>query len=257
MSHGPSTLGSMMTSSLSPTAPTISTTSSSAQGEFNALIRVHRPVAPKSFAFAMSMKPARAAFLASAGIASSRLPSTTSTCAISSGTFARSFSICGGTKWIMRSSLTGNSRSGAGAPEMTTPTPSRRARPRKACRRRDPRRHTAGVSDGEHRCHGSPWIHTGEGVAVVVSSNSSPSRIALSCKLVAASSRSWPTRDRCHVAPRPRRLRLDSRGRRSMATAGRPVSPSVVRDRRCVARAEPKAGTTDQASHHPPLTPAH
>jgi len=29
---------------------------------------------------------------------------------------ARSFSICGGTKWIMRSSLTGSSRSGAGAP---------------------------------------------------------------------------------------------------------------------------------------------
>ena len=62
------------------------------------------------------MKPARAASLASAGIASSRLPSTTSTCAISSGTLARSFSMCGGTKWIMRSSLTGSSRSGAGAP---------------------------------------------------------------------------------------------------------------------------------------------
>src|SRR5260370_2333497 len=62
------------------------------------------------------MKPARAACLASAGIASSRLPSTTSTSAISSGTLARSFSMCGGTKWIMRSSLPGTARSGAGAP---------------------------------------------------------------------------------------------------------------------------------------------
>ena len=34
----------------------------------------------------------------------------------SSGTLARSLSRCGGTKWIMRSSRTGNSRSGAGAP---------------------------------------------------------------------------------------------------------------------------------------------
>ena len=106
----------MITSSLSPTAPTISTTSSSSQGELSALTRVHMPVAPKSLAFAIAMKPARAACLASAGIASSRLPSTTSTSAISSGTLARSFSMCGGTKWIMRSSFTGSSRSGAGAP---------------------------------------------------------------------------------------------------------------------------------------------
>src|SRR5215831_4041713 len=116
MSHAPSTLGSMTTSSFSPTAPTISITSSSIHGELRALIRVHRPVVPKSFAFAMAMKPARAACLASAGIASSKLPSTTSTSAISSGTLARNFSICGGTKWIMRSSLTGSSRSGVGAP---------------------------------------------------------------------------------------------------------------------------------------------
>ena len=79
-------------------------------------MRVHSPVAPKSIAFAMSMKPARAASLASAGMASSRLPSTTSTCATSSGTLARIFSMCGGTKWIMRSSRTGSSRKGAGAP---------------------------------------------------------------------------------------------------------------------------------------------
>ena len=58
---------------------------------------------------------ARAAF-DSIGIASSRLPSTTSTCPASSPTLARTFSLCGGTKWIMRSSRAGRSRSGAGAP---------------------------------------------------------------------------------------------------------------------------------------------
>ena len=36
---------------------TISVTSSSAQGELSALMRVHSPVAPKSVAFAISMKP--------------------------------------------------------------------------------------------------------------------------------------------------------------------------------------------------------
>src|SRR5262245_59655796 len=106
----------MTTSSLSPTAATISITSSSIQGELSALIRVQRPVAAKSLALAMAMKPARAAALASAGMASSRLPSTTSTWPMSSGTLARSFSIWGGTKWIMRSSLTGSSLSGLGAP---------------------------------------------------------------------------------------------------------------------------------------------
>ena len=50
MSQGPSTLGSMMTSSLLPAAATISVTSSSAQGELSALMRVHSPVAPKSVA---------------------------------------------------------------------------------------------------------------------------------------------------------------------------------------------------------------
>ena len=110
MSHGPSTFGSMTTSSLAPTSATISRMSSSAQGEFSALMRVHSPVPPKSFAFAISMKPRRAATLASAGIASSRLPSTTSTCGISSGILARIFSLCGGTKWIMRSSRTGSWR---------------------------------------------------------------------------------------------------------------------------------------------------
>ena len=57
MSQAPSTLGSMMTSSLLPIAATISVMSSSAQGELSALMRVHRPVAPKSVALAMAMKP--------------------------------------------------------------------------------------------------------------------------------------------------------------------------------------------------------
>ncbi len=67
MSQAPSTLGSMITSSLLPIAATISVMSSSAQGELSALIRVHRPVAPNSVAFAMAMKPLRAVSLASAG----------------------------------------------------------------------------------------------------------------------------------------------------------------------------------------------
>ena len=71
---------------------------------------------PKSTALPMAMKPERAASFASIGMASSRLPSTTSTWRASSGTLARTFSLCGGTKWIMRSSRTGNSRIGAGAP---------------------------------------------------------------------------------------------------------------------------------------------
>ena len=86
------------------------------QGEFSALTRTHKPVEPKSVAFAMAMTPSRAAVLASIGIASSRLPSTTSTWPASSPTFARTFSMCGGTKWIMRSSRDGSSRSGRGAP---------------------------------------------------------------------------------------------------------------------------------------------
>ena len=62
------------------------------------------------------MKPRRASIFLSAGIASSRLPRMTSTCGISSGTLARTFSRCGGMKWIIRSSRTGSSRKGCGAP---------------------------------------------------------------------------------------------------------------------------------------------
>ena len=114
MSQSPSTLGTMTTSSLSPISPTSRVMSSRNQGEFSALTRTHRPVEPKSVAFAMAMKPSRAAILASIGIASSRLPSTTSTWPASSPAFARTFSLCGGTKWIMRSSRDGSSRNGRG-----------------------------------------------------------------------------------------------------------------------------------------------
>ena len=110
MSQSPSTLGIITTSSLSPISPTSRVMSSRNQGEFSALTRAQRPVEPKSVAFAMAMKPSRAAALDSIGIASSRLPSTTSTWPASSPAFARTFSICGGTKWIIRSSFEGNSQ---------------------------------------------------------------------------------------------------------------------------------------------------
>jgi hypothetical protein len=105
-----------MTSSLPPTAATTSMMSSSAHGLFKLLIRTHKDVSAKSWARAASMNPERAATLASAGMASSRLPSSTSTWPIMSGTLARILSMWGGKKWIMRSSFTGTSRQGAGAP---------------------------------------------------------------------------------------------------------------------------------------------
>src|SRR5271165_547675 len=116
ISHGPSTLGIMITSSLLPTAFTISVMSSRNQGLFNAFTRVQSAVSPKSVALATSMKPARAASLESAGIPSSRLPHATSTCFAVSDILARILSMCGGKKWIMRSGRTGSSRSGCGAP---------------------------------------------------------------------------------------------------------------------------------------------
>jgi len=88
----------MTTSSLSPISPTSCVMSSRNQGEFSALTRAHSPVAPKSVAFAIAIIPSRAAVFDSTGIASSRLPSTTSTCPASSPALARSFSMCGGTK---------------------------------------------------------------------------------------------------------------------------------------------------------------
>ena len=116
MSHGPSTFGSMMTSSLLPTA----------RDDLGDVVehpgRVERVDARPQPGRAeidrlRHLDEARARGLL--GVDRNRvleiaehhvdLPA-------SSGTLARTFSMCGGTKWIMRSSRTGSSRSGAGAP---------------------------------------------------------------------------------------------------------------------------------------------
>ncbi len=112
----PSTLGIMITSTLLPTCLMISVMSSSTHGLFRALIRTHMPVSPKSCPLSSSMKPARAASLASMGMASSRLPHMTSHLVAVSGALLRIFSMCGGKKWIILSGRTGSSRSGCGAP---------------------------------------------------------------------------------------------------------------------------------------------
>ena len=114
---GPSTFGSMMTSSLLPTAPTISVMSSSAQGELSALMRVHSPVAPKSIAFAICDEAfARGLLGVDRNGVLEIAEHDVDLARPGPGTLARTFSLCGGTKWIMRSSRTGSSRSGAGAP---------------------------------------------------------------------------------------------------------------------------------------------
>src|SRR6266511_2494159 len=115
MSHGPSTLGIMITSSLSPISVTSWVRSSSTQGLSSALTRVQSCVSPKSTAFPTSISPSRAGIFLSTGTASSRLPSRTSACLAMSGTFARIFSLEASKKWIIRDGLTGISRSGSGA----------------------------------------------------------------------------------------------------------------------------------------------
>ena len=101
-----------------PALVTISVTSSRNHGLFSGFTRVHRPVPCffQSSMLAISMAPARAWILASAGMASSRLARMTSTFAAISGVLERTFSLWPGTKWIMRSSFTGSSRAGSGAP---------------------------------------------------------------------------------------------------------------------------------------------
>ncbi len=117
MSSGPCTLGTMMTSSLSPTSPTSVVRSSSTHGLSRALTRVHSCVAsPKSVAFAMATSPARAASFLSALTASSRLPSSTSTVPTMAGTLAAIFSLLGSKKWITRDGREGTCVSGVGAP---------------------------------------------------------------------------------------------------------------------------------------------
>ena len=116
MSQAPSTLGTMITSSLSPISVTSVVRSSSTQGLSSELTRVQSAVSPKSVSFATRTRPSRAASLLSAGIASSRLPSRMSACWAMSGTLAAIFSFEASRKWIIREGLTGISSSGSGAP---------------------------------------------------------------------------------------------------------------------------------------------
>src|ERR671914_158373 len=115
MSQAPSTLGTMTTSSRSPISPTSRVRSSSTQGLSRLLTRVQSEVSPRSVSRATRISPSRAASLRSTGIASSRLPSSTSVCRAMSGAFAAIFSFEKSRKWIMREGVTGISRSGAGA----------------------------------------------------------------------------------------------------------------------------------------------
>ena len=116
MSQAPSTFGTMITSSLSPISATSRVRSSSIHGESRLLIRTHSWVSPKSFDLAISMSPSRAATLLSSWMASSRLPSNTSTFLAISGTLAAILGLDGSKKWIIRDGLKGVSRRGVGAP---------------------------------------------------------------------------------------------------------------------------------------------
>src|SRR3954463_7458143 len=116
MSHAPSTLGTITTSSRSPISVTNVTRSSSTQGDSREFTRVHSGVPPSSVSRAARTSPARAASLRSAGIASSRLPSTMSAEAAIEPSRATSFSLDGSKKWIIRIGVTGISRTGSGAP---------------------------------------------------------------------------------------------------------------------------------------------
>jgi hypothetical protein len=116
MSQAPSTFGTISTSSLLPTCVTISVTSSRNHGLSRLFTRVHSWQSPKSVAFAILMKPSRAASFLSDAMASSRLPSSTSVCLAMSGTFSAILALLGSKKWIIRDGLKGTSRRGAGAP---------------------------------------------------------------------------------------------------------------------------------------------
>ena len=115
MSQGPSTFGTMITSSLSPISGTRVRKSSSTHGLSSELTRVHSAVEPRSVSLATLTRPSRAASLRSAGIASSRLPSRTSVALTMSGTLATIFSFEASRKWIIRAGLTGISLKGCGA----------------------------------------------------------------------------------------------------------------------------------------------
>src|SRR4051812_4655025 len=116
MSHAPSTLGIITTSSRSPISLTSVVMSSSAHGESRAFTRVQSAVSPRSISLPIFTSPARAGSLRSTGIASSRLPSTMSALAAVSGSLPTIFSLLGSKKWIIRDGLTGISVTGSGAP---------------------------------------------------------------------------------------------------------------------------------------------
>src|SRR5918999_4829875 len=116
MSQAPSTLGTMITSSLSPISLTSRVRSSSTQGLSSELTRVQSAVWPRSASRATRIRPSRAASLRSTGTASSKFPSRMSVVAAMSGALAAIFSLEKSRKWIMRDGLKGISRSGSGAP---------------------------------------------------------------------------------------------------------------------------------------------
>jgi len=80
------------------------------------LIRVQNCVGPKSVSRPIVTRPSREISLFSAFTASSRLPSSTSTCFAMSGILAAIFALLGSKKWIMREGLNGISVTGSGAP---------------------------------------------------------------------------------------------------------------------------------------------
>src|SRR3954451_8720351 len=116
MSHGPSTLGTMITDNRSPISVTSVVRSSSTHGLSSALTRVHSAVSPRSTSLPARTRPARAASLFSTGIASSRLPRRMSAFCARSGSLPTIFSLEVSKKWIIRDGLTGTSRTGSGAP---------------------------------------------------------------------------------------------------------------------------------------------
>src|SRR3954454_11613877 len=115
MSHGPSTLGTMITSSLWPISVTTSVRSSSTHGDSSEFTRVHSCVSPSSISRPTVIRPSRAASLRSTGTASSRLPRRMSTVGAMSGTFATIFSLEKSRKWIILEGRNGISRTGSGA----------------------------------------------------------------------------------------------------------------------------------------------
>src|SRR4051794_2908264 len=116
MSHGPSTFGTMTTSSRSPISLTSVVMSSSAHGDSSAFTRVHSAQSPKSTSRPTRTSPSRAGILRSTATASSRFPSRMSQRAARSGSLPAIFSLPGSKKWIIREGLSGISRSGSGAP---------------------------------------------------------------------------------------------------------------------------------------------